>query len=83
MSRLTIYERLKPEIKEALHSSENDKYKASIDSIVERLSSTYFYSDLKISDVSSLYTFTNLEIIRITAWDFKYGDNILISKDYE
>jgi hypothetical protein len=83
MSRLTIYERLKPEIKEALHSSENDKYQASVDSIVEALSSTTFYSDLKISDVSSLYTFTNLEIFKITAWDFKYGDNILISKDYE
>ena len=83
MSRLTIYERLKPEIKEALHSSQNDKYKASIDNIVEALSSTTFYSDLKISDVSSLYTFSNLELIRVSAWDFKYGDNILISKDYE
>jgi hypothetical protein len=83
MSRLTIYERLKPEIKEALHSSENDKYKESIDSIVETFSKTTFYSDLKISDVSSLYTFSNLEIMRITAWDFKYGDNILISKEYE
>ena len=81
--RLTLYQRLKPEIKEALHSSENDKYKSSIDSIVEKLSSTYFYSDLKISDISSLYTFSNLELIRVTAWDFKYGDNILISKDYE
>lgn len=77
MSRLTIYERLKPEIKEALHSSENDKYKASIDSIVEALSSTTFYSDLKISDISSLYTFTHLEFYRISAWDFKYGENIL------
>ena len=83
MSRLTIYERLKPEIKEALHSPENEKYQASIDSIVEALSSTTFYSDLKISDVSSLYTFSNLEIVRVSAWDFKYGDNILISKDYE
>jgi len=83
MSRLTIYERLKPEIKEALHSSENDKYKESIDSIVETFSNTTFYSDLKISDVSSLYTFSNLEIMRVTAWDFKYGDNILISKEYE
>lgn len=83
MSRLTIYERLKPEIKESLHSSENKKYQASIDSIVEALSSTTFYSDLKISDVSSLYTFSNLELIRVSAWDFKYGDNILISKDYE
>jgi hypothetical protein len=83
MSRLTIYERLKPEIKEALHSPENDKYQASIDSIVEALSSTTFYSDLKISDVSSLYTFSNLELMRVSAWDFKYGDNILITKDHE
>ena len=83
MSRLTIYERLKPEIKEALHSSENNKYQASVDSIVEALSSTTFYSELKISDVSSLYTFSNLEIIKVSAWDFKYGDNILITEDYE
>lgn len=81
--RLTIYDRLKPEIKEALHSPQNDKYKASIDSIVKTLSNTKFYGDLKISDISSLYTFANLELIRISAWDFKYGDNILISKDYE
>ena len=83
MSRLTLYQRLKPEIKEALHSSENDKYKSSIDSIVEAFSSTTFYSDLKISDVSSLYTFSNIELLRVSAWDFKYGDNILISKDHE
>lgn len=83
MSRLTIYDRLKPEIKEALHSPENDKYKTSIDSIVKTLSSTKFYGDLKISDISSLYTFSNLELVKISAWDFKYGDNILISKDYE
>ena len=83
MSRLTIYERLKPEIKEALHSSENDKYQASIEAIVKTLSSTTFYSDLKISDISTLYTFSNIELLRVSAWDIKYGDNILISKDYE
>ena len=83
MSRLTIYERLKPEIKEALHSSENDKYKTSIDSIVDALSSTQFYSELKISDVSSLYTFTHLELYKVSAWDFKYGDNILIPNNNE
>ena len=81
--RLTVYERLKPEIKEALHSPENAKYKGSVESIVEAFSSTTFYQDLKISDISSLYTFTNLELIRVSAWDFKYGENILISKDYE
>lgn len=78
MSRLTIYERLKPEIKEALHSSENKKYQASVDAIVEAFSSTVFYSELKISDVSSLYTFTHLEFYKVSAWDFKHGENILI-----
>ena len=81
--RKTVYERLKPEIKEALHSPSNDKYKTSVDYIVETLSKTTFYSDLKINDISSLYTFSNIELIKTSVWDFKYGDNILISKDYE
>lgn len=81
--RLTVYERLKPEIKEALHSEENKKYKGSVDRIVEELSATTWYSDLSISTISSLYTFTHLELIKTSVWDFKYGDNILISKDYE
>lgn len=80
MSRLTVYQRLRPEIKEALHSETNAKYQSSIDGIVEAFSSTTFYSDLKISDISSLYTFSNLELIRVSAWDFKYGDNILIKE---
>ncbi len=63
MSRLTIYERLKPEIKEALHSPQNDKYQASVDSIVKALSSTTFYSDLKISDVSSYIHFLILKLL--------------------
>lgn len=77
--RLTIYERLKPEVKEAL--LENRKhYKNSVDYIIEKLSSTTFYSDLRISDVTSLYTFSNIDLIRVSTWDFKYGDNILIDE---
>ena len=77
MSRLTVYQRLRPEIKEALHSEENAKYQLSIDSIVDAFSSTELYSELKISDISSLYTFAHLEIYKVSAWDFKYGENIL------
>ena len=80
MSRLTIYQRLKPEIKESLHSPENEKYQTSIDAIVDAFSSTEFYSELKISDISSLYTFTHLEFYKVSAWDFKYGENILIKQ---
>ena len=81
--RKTIYERLKPEIKEALRSDENKDYKFSIDRIVNKLSKTTFYSDLSIDDISMLYTYAGIELIKTSVWDFKYGDNILISKDYE
>jgi|TARA_Y100000015_G_scaffold38018_1_gene40539 hypothetical protein len=80
--RLTIYERLKPEIKEALISNMAE-YESTITSIIETLSNETFYSNLKISDISSLYTFSDIELLKVTAWDFKYGENILISKDYE
>jgi hypothetical protein len=58
-------------------------YESTITSIIEKLSNETFYSNLTISDISSLYTFSDIELIKVTAWDFKYGDNILISKDYE
>ncbi len=82
MTRLTLFERLKPEVKEALLSNMAE-YESSITDIIEKLSNETFYSNLKISDISSLYTFSDIELIRVSAWDFKYGDNILISKDYE
>ncbi len=82
MNRLTIYERLKPEVKEALLAN-TANYEDSVLSVIETLSNEYFYSNLKISDISTLYTFSDIELLKVTAWDFKYGDNILISKDYE
>jgi len=80
--RLTIYERLKPEVKEALLSNMTD-YESSVKRIIETLDNTTFYSDLKISDISTLYTFGHIDLIKVSAWDIKYGDNILITKDYE
>ena len=82
MTRLTLYQRLKPEVKDALLSNMVD-YEGTITSIIEKLSNETFYSNLTISDISSLYTFSDIELIKVSAWDFKYGDNILISKDYE
>ncbi len=82
MKRLTLYERLKPEIKEALLAN-TVNYESSVISIIETLSNETCYSNLKISDISSLYTFSDIELIKVSAWDVKYGDNILISKDHE
>ena len=81
-NRLTIYERLKPEIKQALLKNQ-EQYETSVNNIINTLSSTTFYSDLKISDISSLYTFSDMELFKVSVWDLKYGDNILTTKDYE
>jgi len=80
MTRLTLYQRLKPEVKDALLSNMAN-YEGTITSIIETLSNEKFYSNLKISDISSLYTFSDIELIKVSAWDFKYGDNILTSKN--
>jgi len=82
MARLTLYQRLKPEVKGALLSNMAE-YESTVTDIIKLLSNETFYSNLRISDISSLYTFSDIELIKVTAWDFKYGDNILISKDYE
>jgi len=76
----TLLQRLKPEVKAALEKNES-RYSGSVRSIFAKLDSTTFYSDLKISDVSSLYTFADIDLIKVSAWDFKYGDNILIKND--
>jgi len=82
MTRLTLYERLKPEVKNALLSNMAN-YEDTITSIIETLSNETFYSNLKISDISSLYTFSDIEFVKVSAWDFKYGDNILEYHSYE
>ncbi len=80
--RPTNYERLKPEVKEALLSNMSE-YETTVTDIIETLSGEISYSNLKIRDISSLYTFSDIELLKVTAWDFKYGDNILITKEYE
>ena len=82
MARSTIYERLKPEIEEAL-ASQDKKYSTSVRLIIAKLSSTTFYSDLTIGDVSSLYTWADIDFFRVSTWDFKHGDNVLISEKDE
>lgn len=81
MSRLTLLQRLKPEVKSALDKNE-PKYDSSVRTIFEKLGSSFFYSDLKISDVGNIYTFADISLVKVSAWDFKYGDNIFISETY-
>ena len=75
-----LLERLKPEVKLQLESN-RDRYSTSVDKILVTLSSEYFYNDLSLSTIGSIYTFANIDLIRTSVWDLKYGDNILNERD--
>ena len=75
-----LLERLKPEVKLALESNK-DRYSTSVDRILVKLSSEYFYNDLSLGTIGSIYTFENIDLIRTSVWDLKYGDNILDDRD--
>jgi hypothetical protein len=75
-----LLERLKPEVKLALESNKY-RYSTSVDRILAKLSSEYFYNDLSLSDIGSIYTFANIDLVKTSVWDLKYGDNILNDRD--
>jgi hypothetical protein len=75
-----LLERLKPEVKLQLELN-RDRYSTSVDRIFATLSSEYFYDHLSLSDVSSIYTFAGIDLVKTSVWDLKYGDNILNERD--
>ena len=70
--RITLYQKLKPEVKAGLESVENKPYKFSINIIVSLLKSKQFYCDLTIDQVKNIIVFSDIEPKSI--YDLKYGD---------
>jgi hypothetical protein len=75
-----LYQRLKPEVKRALESNE-PKYSGSVKQIIFKLEGAKFYSDLTIGDIRSLYIFADIDISKVSLFDFRWGDNILMQDD--
>ena len=76
----TLYERLKPEYKEAL-TKNADKYPLVINSLVKILKSNYFWNDLTIAQAKDLISFTDETFGTIAYYDWSYGDKFLIPND--
>jgi hypothetical protein len=76
----TLLERLKPEIKLRLNSN-TPEYSSSIDNIYKTLASKVFYQDLTMSEISTLYTFSDITLLKTSIWDLKHGDNLFITED--
>jgi hypothetical protein len=75
----TLLERLKPEIKLRIESN-IPEYSSTIDSMFNVLASKTFYQDLTIGEISTLYTFGEITLLRTSVWDLKYGDNLFTNE---
>ena len=78
MKRLTLYQRLKPEVIAGLECVGNQPYHCSVNNILDLLKSEQYYSDLTIEDVKNIIVFSGVNPVTIT--DFTYG-NFLFKKN--
>ncbi len=53
-------------------------YKFTSTKILAKLESSKFYGDLTISEIRDIYDMCNINALRVSAWDYRFGDNILI-----
>jgi hypothetical protein len=78
MPRLTLFERLRPELKEVL-DAELPNF-TSVERLYEVLQKNVFYEDLTIDNVRSITIFANMNCARLSTWDWRYGDAFFIEK---
>ena len=74
-----LLERLKPEMREELEL-QKEKYKHSVNDILDNLASKTFYSDLTMGDIQTLHTFSHHEITRISSYDLRWGEHMFNNK---
>ena len=72
---MTLYDKLKPEIKDKLEAN-YVKYATSIDYIFNKLQTKDRYSELTIDDVKTLNTFADQQVHSIKQIDLMYGDHL-------
>jgi len=73
---MTLYDKLKPEIKAKLEASYAEGYVTTIDLIFKQLKTNNRYSELTIDEVKTLNTFSDVSLIETTQMDLMYGDHL-------
>ena len=71
----TLLQQIKPNYVKAIQSSD---YTYSASRILAKLESTGFYGDLTINEIRDIYSMCGIETVRVSAWDIRFGDNILV-----
>ncbi len=76
MKRLSLYERLNPEVKAKLIANQLD-YEFTVGLVIAKLDSTLFWDDLTIRDISNLIVFSDSDM-PLDASTMLHGDANLI-----
>ena len=71
-----LLESIKPKYIKLINES---NYKFTSTKILAKLESSKFYGDLTISEIRDIYDMCNINALRVSAWDYRFGDNILIN----
>jgi hypothetical protein len=56
-------------------------YKFTSSRIIAKLESSKWYGELTIQEIRDIYEMCNINALRVSAWDYRFGDNILIDGD--
>ena len=70
---MTLYDKLKPEIKAKLEENYKE-YSTAVGYISDKLKNTRNYSDLKVDDIKTICTFGDIWHYDLTQSDLLYGD---------
>jgi hypothetical protein len=70
-----LLQSIKPKYIKLINES---NYKFTSTKILAKLESSRFYGDLTISEIRDIYDMCNINALRVSAWDYRFGDNILI-----
>ncbi len=73
-----LLQSIKPKYIKLINQSD---YTFTSTKILAKLESSKFYGDLTISEIRDIYDMCNINALRVSAWDYRFGDNILIDGD--
>ena len=75
----TLYQKLKPEIKQTLNDQE-ELYPTLVKDIKCALQENYLWSHLSIGQARELVNFTSISLSSMSSYDWSYGEKFLIEE---
>jgi len=76
----TLYDKLKPEIKQELLKQE-ELYPTLVKDVKIALKENYLWSHLSIGQARELVNFTSISLGSMSSYDWSYGEKFLICED--